>query len=159
MTARAWTRAGPAVPRTGQEQWSALPQVPLRELRPGDLVVHFPKATHVAVHLGCGRVVRAPRPGARTGLTDRGGPAARRRTSGPGGRAPRVVRAAHAAPGSHGRLGPLGRTALPGSGGPSLRARTGRNAEQPLSVRPGRRATRYAAPDASARYAFVFSGS
>src|SRR5690606_9543754 len=34
-------------------------------LRPGDLVVYFPEATHVALYLGDGMVVQAPRPGAR----------------------------------------------------------------------------------------------
>lgn len=52
-------------PRTSQEQWARLERVPLDELRPGDLVVYFPEATHVALYLGDGMVVQAPRPGAR----------------------------------------------------------------------------------------------
>ncbi|MFJ5100508.1 NlpC/P60 family protein [Streptomyces sp. NPDC088554] len=65
LTSRAWARAGVTIPRTSQEQWNELPRVSLRELRPGDLVVYFPKATHVAIYLGEGRVIQAPRPGAR----------------------------------------------------------------------------------------------
>ncbi|MET9804101.1 NlpC/P60 family protein [Streptomyces sp. NPDC006368] len=65
LTSRAWARAGRAIPRTSQEQWRTLPKVPLRQLRPGDLVIYFPKATHVAIYLGGGRVIQAPRPGAR----------------------------------------------------------------------------------------------
>ncbi|MFC8830310.1 NlpC/P60 family protein [Streptomyces sp. NPDC057137] len=65
LTSRAWSRAGVSVPRTSQEQWAELPRVKLSELRPGDLVVYFPKATHVAMYLGDGKVVHAPRPGAR----------------------------------------------------------------------------------------------
>lgn len=65
LTSRAWTRAGVSVPRTSQEQWAELPRVKLSELRPGDLVVYFPKATHVAMYLGEGKVVHAPRPGSR----------------------------------------------------------------------------------------------
>ncbi|WP_329035764.1 NlpC/P60 family protein [Streptomyces sp. NBC_01725] len=65
LTSRAWTRAGVAVPRTSQQQWAELPRVELSELRPGDLVVYFPKATHVAMYLGEGKVVHAPRPGSR----------------------------------------------------------------------------------------------
>ncbi|MFF2184261.1 NlpC/P60 family protein [Streptomyces sp. NPDC058155] len=65
LTSRAWTRAGVAVPRTSQEQWAELERVELSELRPGDLVVYFPKATHVAMYLGDGKVIHAPRPGAR----------------------------------------------------------------------------------------------
>ncbi|QGV78584.1 C40 family peptidase [Streptomyces ficellus] len=65
LTSRAWEKAGRAIPRTSQEQWRTLPKVPLRSLRPGDLVVYFPRATHVAIYLGDGKVIQAPRPGAR----------------------------------------------------------------------------------------------
>lgn len=65
LTQQAWRRAGRALPRTSQEQWRQLPRVPMDELRPGDLVVYFEEATHVAVYLGDGRVVHAPRPGTR----------------------------------------------------------------------------------------------
>ncbi|MFH9421676.1 NlpC/P60 family protein [Streptomyces sp. NPDC017529] len=65
LTSQAWSHAGLAVPRTSQEQWRQLPHVPLSRLRPGDLVLYFPGATHVAMYLGDGKVVQAPRPGAR----------------------------------------------------------------------------------------------
>ncbi|MFH8794596.1 NlpC/P60 family protein [Streptomyces sp. NPDC017941] len=65
LTQRAWGVAGRGIPRTSQQQWARLPRVPLRGLRPGDLVVYFPKATHVALYLGGGKVVHAPHPGAR----------------------------------------------------------------------------------------------
>ncbi|NEY33639.1 hypothetical protein GTU99_15775 [Streptomyces sp. PRKS01-65] len=65
LTSRAWERAGTAIPRTSQEQWARLERIGLGELRPGDLVVYFPEATHVALYLGDGMVVQAPRPGAR----------------------------------------------------------------------------------------------
>ncbi|WP_345629929.1 C40 family peptidase [Streptomyces thinghirensis] len=64
LTSVAWDRAGTPIPRTSQEQWARLDHVPLGELRPGDLVVYFPEATHVAMYLGDGMVVQAPRPGA-----------------------------------------------------------------------------------------------
>ncbi|MFC7882385.1 NlpC/P60 family protein [Streptomyces sp. NPDC057376] len=64
LTSVAWQRAGTPIPRTSQEQWARLERVPLDELRPGDLVVYFPEATHVAMYLGDGMVVQAPRPGA-----------------------------------------------------------------------------------------------
>ncbi|MFJ8541271.1 NlpC/P60 family protein [Streptomyces sp. NPDC093586] len=64
LTSQAWQRAGTPIPRTSQEQWARLRRVPLAELRPGDLVVYFPEATHVALYLGDGMVVQAPRPGA-----------------------------------------------------------------------------------------------
>ncbi|MFF5371547.1 NlpC/P60 family protein [Streptomyces sp. NPDC013187] len=65
LTSQAWAEAGTPVPRTSQEQWKRLKRIPLDELRPGDLVVYFPKATHVALYLGDGMVVHAPRPGAK----------------------------------------------------------------------------------------------
>ncbi|WP_033313520.1 C40 family peptidase [Streptomyces iakyrus] len=65
LTSQAWAEAGVTVPRTSQEQWKRLRRIPLDELRPGDLVVYFEKATHVALYLGDGMVVQAPRPGAK----------------------------------------------------------------------------------------------
>ncbi|MFE2569916.1 C40 family peptidase [Streptomyces mirabilis] len=63
LTSQAWEHAGRSIPRTSQEQWAQLPHIPLSELRPGDLVIYFPEATHVALYLGDGLVVQAPRPG------------------------------------------------------------------------------------------------
>ncbi|MFF9477428.1 NlpC/P60 family protein [Streptomyces sp. NPDC014733] len=63
LTSQAWSHAGRPIPRTSQEQWRRLPHVPLNRLRPGDLVVYFPGATHVALYIGAGKVVQAPRPG------------------------------------------------------------------------------------------------
>ncbi|MFE9861546.1 C40 family peptidase [Streptomyces sp. NPDC005506] len=65
LTSRAWATAGRPIPRTSQEQWQRLRKVPLNTLRPGDLVIYFPKATHVAMYIGNGLVVQAPRPGTR----------------------------------------------------------------------------------------------
>ncbi|MGX4689849.1 NlpC/P60 family protein [Streptomyces sp. JNUCC 63] len=65
LTSQAWGHAGTSIPRTSQEQWARLKRIRLNELRPGDLVVYFPEATHVALYLGDGMVVQAPRPGAR----------------------------------------------------------------------------------------------
>ncbi|GAA2582741.1 NlpC/P60 family protein [Streptomyces roseoviolaceus] len=65
LTSQAWAQAGAPIPRTSQEQWKRLKRIPLAELRPGDLVVYFPEATHVALYLGDGMVVQAPRPGAK----------------------------------------------------------------------------------------------
>lgn len=65
LTSQAWASAGRTIPRTSQEQWRQLRKVPMSALRPGDLVVYFPKATHVALYIGNGLVVQAPRPGSR----------------------------------------------------------------------------------------------
>ncbi|WP_424891149.1 NlpC/P60 family protein [Streptomyces sp. XH2] len=63
LTSQAWAHAGDVIPRTSQEQWRSLPRVALDELRPGDLVLYFEGATHVALYLGNGLVMQAPRPG------------------------------------------------------------------------------------------------
>ncbi|WP_406442370.1 NlpC/P60 family protein [Streptomyces sp. NBC_01613] len=63
LTSQAWDHAGTPVPRTSQEQWAQLPKVPLQQLRPGDLVVYFPEATHIAMYVGRGMVIQAPRTG------------------------------------------------------------------------------------------------
>lgn len=72
LTSQAWEHAGTPIPRTSQAQWAGLKRVPLNELRPGDLVVYFPGATHVALYLGGGMVVQAPRPGARVKVSPLG---------------------------------------------------------------------------------------
>lgn len=69
LTSQAWEHAGTPIPRTSQEQWAQLAHVPLNELRPGDLVVYFPEATHVAMYLGDGKVVQAPRTGDRVKIS------------------------------------------------------------------------------------------
>ncbi|WP_406454788.1 C40 family peptidase [Streptomyces sp. NBC_00876] len=63
LTSQAWASAGRTIPRTSQEQWRQLRRIPVSALRPGDLVIYFPKATHVALYIGNGLVVQAPRPG------------------------------------------------------------------------------------------------
>ena len=74
LTSQAWEAAGTPVPRTSQEQWARLERIPLKRLRPGDLVVYFPDATHVALYVGGGKVVQAPRPGARIKVSPVAGP-------------------------------------------------------------------------------------
>ncbi|WP_370264708.1 C40 family peptidase [Streptomyces sp. V4I8] len=63
LTSEAWAHAGTPIPRTSQEQWARLDRIPLTKLRPGDLVIYFPDATHVALYVGKGKVIQAPRPG------------------------------------------------------------------------------------------------
>ena len=63
LTSEAWAHAGTPIPRTSQEQWAELPRIDLKDLRPGDLVVYFPEATHVAMYVGKGQVIEAPRTG------------------------------------------------------------------------------------------------
>lgn len=63
LTSQAWAAAGHAVPRTSQEQWRQLRHVDVKDMRPGDLVVYFDDASHVALYIGDGAIIHAPRPG------------------------------------------------------------------------------------------------
>ncbi|MFF1441288.1 NlpC/P60 family protein [Streptomyces sp. NPDC058295] len=70
LTSEAWGHAGTPIPRTSEEQWAHLRRIPLTRLRPGDLVIYFPEATHVAMYLGGGKVVQAPRTGEQVKITE-----------------------------------------------------------------------------------------
>ncbi|MDJ0346680.1 NlpC/P60 family protein [Streptomyces sp. H10-C2] len=63
LTQQAWAAAGRSIPRTSQEQWRQLPHVPVDRMRPGDLIIYFDDASHVAMYIGDGAIVHAPRPG------------------------------------------------------------------------------------------------
>jgi cell wall-associated NlpC family hydrolase len=63
LTSQAWAAAGHPIPRTSQEQWRQLTHVALKDMRPGDLIIYFDDASHVALYVGGGRIVHAPRPG------------------------------------------------------------------------------------------------
>ncbi|MFC1406725.1 MULTISPECIES: NlpC/P60 family protein [Streptacidiphilus] len=64
LTSQAWLHAGVAIPRTSEMQWAQLTHVPLDALRPGDLIVYFSGASHVAIYIGGGLVIQAPHTGA-----------------------------------------------------------------------------------------------
>ncbi|MET7691017.1 NlpC/P60 family protein [Streptomyces sp. NPDC005483] len=63
LTSQAWASAGKPIPRTSQEQWKQLEHVDVKDMRPGDLIIYFDDASHVAMYLGDGAIVHAPRPG------------------------------------------------------------------------------------------------
>ncbi|WP_151484200.1 C40 family peptidase [Streptomyces albicerus] len=63
LTSQAWAAAGTGIPRTSQEQWKQLDRVPVGDMRPGDLIIYNSDASHVAMYLGDGAIVHAPRPG------------------------------------------------------------------------------------------------
>ncbi len=65
LTRRAWRHAGVRIPRTARGQWRRLRRVEPAAMRPGDIVVYHRDASHVALYLGSGRVVEAPRTGQR----------------------------------------------------------------------------------------------
>lgn len=68
LTSWAYRQAGVTIPRTSRAQYLALPQVPLQQLAPGDLVFWASGSDpssihHVGLYIGEGRMVHAPRTG------------------------------------------------------------------------------------------------
>lgn len=70
LTQAAYAAAGVAIPRTSEQQWLALPHVPLADALPGDLVFFNPGEFipglpgHVGIYLGNGQFIDAPHTGA-----------------------------------------------------------------------------------------------
>jgi cell wall-associated NlpC family hydrolase len=63
LTSQAWLAAGVTIPRTSEVQWAQLKHVPIDDMRPGDLIIYFSDASHVAIYVGGGNIISAPRPG------------------------------------------------------------------------------------------------
>ncbi|MEU6540631.1 NlpC/P60 family protein [Streptomyces sp. NPDC047000] len=63
LTSQGWAAAGHPIPRTSQEQWKQLKHVAVQDMRPGDLIIYFSDASHVAMYIGGGAIIHAPRPG------------------------------------------------------------------------------------------------
>lgn len=62
LTQAAWRAAGVSIPRTSGAQWNGLTRVSASAVQPGDLVV-YNGAGHVALYIGNGQIIEAPRPG------------------------------------------------------------------------------------------------
>jgi cell wall-associated NlpC family hydrolase len=63
LTSQAWLSAGRGIPRTSQEQWKQLKRIDIEDMRPGDLIIYNDDASHVAMYIGDGAIIHAPRPG------------------------------------------------------------------------------------------------
>ncbi|WP_031479045.1 C40 family peptidase [Streptomyces bicolor] len=63
LTSQAWASAGSGIPRTSQEQWKQLKRIDVADMRPGDLILYNDDASHVALYIGDGAIIHAPRPG------------------------------------------------------------------------------------------------
>ncbi|MGI5376406.1 C40 family peptidase [Streptomyces sp. CA-251387] len=63
LTSQAWASAGQGIPRTSQEQWKQLKRIDIEDMRPGDLIIYHGDASHVAMYIGDGAIIHAPRPG------------------------------------------------------------------------------------------------
>ncbi|MEU3936821.1 NlpC/P60 family protein [Streptomyces sp. NPDC029044] len=64
LTQAAWKAVGVCLPRTTQDQWSAGVQVPLADVRAGDLVFFHDDLGHVGIWSGDGMMIHAYGPGA-----------------------------------------------------------------------------------------------
>ena len=63
LTHYAWAQAGVYLPRNSRAQFASTPRVPISEARPGDLVYFYNPISHVALYIGGGMMVHAPRRG------------------------------------------------------------------------------------------------
>lgn len=79
LTQAAYEAVGITIPRTSEEQWLALPHVPLDDLQPGDLVFFDPGEDvaglpgHVGIYLGNDEMVDAPYTGVDVRIDSLGG--------------------------------------------------------------------------------------
>jgi len=62
LTSAAWRTVGVDIPRTSEQQLARLARVPASQVQPGDIVTYL-GGHHVAVYVGGGKIVEAPRPG------------------------------------------------------------------------------------------------
>lgn len=65
LTSAAWAAAGVTLPHNAARQWAAVTRISRVQRRPGDLVFYYPDTHHVAVYIGEGKIIHAPRPGKR----------------------------------------------------------------------------------------------
>lgn len=72
LTSQAWAAAGLTIPRTSQEQWRLLKHIDIKDMRPGDLIIYNADASHVAMYLGNGSIVHAPRPNRKVSIAGAG---------------------------------------------------------------------------------------
>ena len=66
LTQWSWGQAGVSIPRTAQEQYDAIPHVPMSAIVPGDLIFWNDGTTsvqHVGMYVGNGDVIDAPQTG------------------------------------------------------------------------------------------------
>lgn len=59
LTSWAYAQAGKSIPRTSQAQANAGQKVAINQLQPGDVVVYYGGASHVAIYAGNGQIIDA----------------------------------------------------------------------------------------------------
>lgn len=70
VTSYAWAQAGVYLPHSAAAQRAALPEVPLSQVQPGDIIYYGNFGPHVAIYVGGGSIIHAtsPAPGGHTRL-------------------------------------------------------------------------------------------
>jgi cell wall-associated NlpC family hydrolase len=63
LTMWAWAQAGVYLPHSSASQYSSLPQVPVSDMQPGDLLFFYSPISHVALYIGGGMMIHARHPG------------------------------------------------------------------------------------------------
>ncbi len=63
LTMAAWRAAGVSLPHNSTEQYAAVAHISKSDLRPGDLVFYYSPIHHVAIYIGDGHIIQAPRVG------------------------------------------------------------------------------------------------
>jgi cell wall-associated NlpC family hydrolase len=63
LTMAAWRAAGVSLPHNSTEQYGAVAHISKSDLRPGDLVFYYSPIHHVAIYIGDGHIIHAPRVG------------------------------------------------------------------------------------------------
>lgn len=70
FTSWVYAQAGKSIPRTSQAQASAGQRVSLNDIQPGDIVVYYGGASHVAIYAGNGQIIDALNSGIPVGYRD-----------------------------------------------------------------------------------------
>ncbi|GAA4975470.1 C40 family peptidase [Yinghuangia aomiensis] len=63
LTGFVWRQAGVSLPRTSQAQAGIGPNIPKSQVQPGDLIIYYEGYSHVAIYIGNGQIIHAPKPG------------------------------------------------------------------------------------------------
>ncbi|WP_204911040.1 NlpC/P60 family protein [Microlunatus spumicola] len=63
LTMKAWAEAGVKLPHSSSAQYKIGKKVKKADLRPGDLVFFYSGPSHVAIYVGDGKIIHAPKPG------------------------------------------------------------------------------------------------
>ncbi len=63
LTKYAWGQAGVYLPHQSRSQYGSVPHVSQSEIQPGDLIFYKSPIGHVAIYIGGGSMIHAPRSG------------------------------------------------------------------------------------------------